>query len=104
MGSGISLEYFFSTTDGGAGTKVPVNVVLTLNLTLGLTLTLTLTLAKVPVNVVGNFALQQGTAGDLLIGLATQMSELHSPQRALYLIDAPIERVEAVLSRNQGEP
>ena len=57
-----------------------------------------------PVNVVGNFALQQGTAGDLLIGLATQMSELHSPQRALYLIDAPIERVEAVLSRNQGEP
>jgi hypothetical protein len=75
VGSGISLEYFFSTTDGGAGTKVPVNVV-------------------------GNFALQQGTAGDLLIGLATQMSELHSPQRALYLVDAPIDRVEACLSRN----
>ena len=74
VGSGINLEYFFSTTDGGAGTKVPVNVV-------------------------GNFALQQGTAGDLLIGLATQMSELHSPLRAFYLIDSPIERVEKVLNR-----
>jgi len=77
VGSGISLEYFFSTVDGGAGTKVPANVV-------------------------GNFALQQGTAGDLLIGLATQMSELHSPQRAFYLIDAPVARVEAVLERKPG--
>ena len=34
VGSGISLEYFFSTTDGGAGTKVPVSVVSTLTLTL----------------------------------------------------------------------
>ena len=76
VGSGISLEYFFSTTDGGAGTKAPVNVV-------------------------GNFGLQQGTAGDLLIGLATQMSELHSPVRALYLIDAPVDRVEKVLGRNE---
>lgn len=75
VGSGISLEYFFSTTDAGAGTKTPVNVV-------------------------GNFAIQQGTAGDLLIGLATQMSELHSPQRALYLIDSPVDRVERVLARN----
>jgi len=76
VGSGINLEYFFSTTDGGAGTKVPVNVV-------------------------GNFGLQQGTAGDLLIGLATQMSELHSPVRALYLIDAPVARVEKCLGRNK---
>lgn len=76
VGSGINLEYFFSTTDGGAGTKVPANVV-------------------------GNFAIQQGTAGDLLIGLATQMSELHSPLRALYLIDAPIATVEAVLGRRE---
>ena len=77
VGSGISLEYFFSTVDGGAGTKVPVNVV-------------------------GNFGLQQGTAGDLLKGLATQMTELHCPQRAFYLIDAPIDRVEAVLQRNDN--
>jgi len=76
VGSGISLEYFFSCVDGGAGTKVPVNVV-------------------------GNFGIQQGTAGDLLIGLATQMSEMHSPQRALYLIDAPVERVEKCLARNK---
>ena len=77
VGSGISLEYFFSTVDGGAGTKVPVNVV-------------------------GNFGIQQGTAGDLLVGLATQMSELHSPVRALYLIDAPVHRVEAVLQRRSN--
>ena len=76
VGSGINLEYFFSTVDAGAGTKVPVNVV-------------------------GNFGLQQGTAGDLLIGLATQMSELHSPVRALYLIDAPVARVEKCLGRNK---
>jgi hypothetical protein len=63
VGSGISLEYFFSAVDGGAGTKAPTNVV-------------------------GNFALQQGTAGDLLIGLATQMSELHTPIRAFYLVRA----------------
>lgn len=73
--SGISLEYLFSTTEGGAGSKVMMNLV-------------------------GNFGVQQGTAGDLLVGLPTQMTEMHSPLRALYLIDAPPQRVEAVLSRN----
>lgn len=76
VGSSISLEYLFSTVNGGAGTKAPMNVV-------------------------GNFGLQQGTAGDLLVGLATQMTELHSPQRAMYVIDAPVARVEAVLQRNK---
>jgi hypothetical protein len=60
-GSAVSLEYLFSTVNGGAGTQAPMNVV-------------------------GNFALQRGTSGDLLTGLATQMTELHSPQRALYLV------------------
>jgi uncharacterized protein YbcC (UPF0753/DUF2309 family) len=74
--SGISLEYLFSTTDGGAGTKVCMNLV-------------------------GHFGVQQGTAGDLLVGLPTQMTEMHSPVRALYLVDAPVSRVKAVLSRNE---
>lgn len=72
--SGISLEYLFSTIEGGAGTKVPMNIV-------------------------GNFSVMQGTAGDLLVGLPTQMTEMHSPLRAFYLIDAPVKRVQAVLAR-----
>jgi hypothetical protein len=74
--SGISLEYLFSTVDGGAGTKAAMNVV-------------------------GNLGVMQGTFGDLLVGLPTQMTELHSPCRIMYLIDAPVARVEAVLSRNK---
>merc|ERR1712232_1117087 len=46
--SGISLEYLFSSTEGGAGTKVPMNLV-------------------------GHLGVQQGAAGDLLHGLPTQM-------------------------------
>lgn len=76
VASGISLEYLFSTVEGGAGTKVPMNLV-------------------------GNFGVQQGVSGDLLVGLPTQMTEMHSPLRALYLIDAPIARVEAVLGRRE---
>ena len=60
LGSAISLEYLFSTTNGGAGSRVPANVV-------------------------GNFGMQQGSTGDLLGGLPTQLSEMHSPQRALAL-------------------
>jgi formate hydrogenlyase subunit 3/multisubunit Na+/H+ antiporter MnhD subunit len=73
--SGISLEYLFSTTDGGAGTKVCMNVV-------------------------GNHGVMQGVSGDLLVGLPTQMTEMHSPLRALYVVDAPVARVQAALSRN----
>ena len=76
VASGISLEYLFSTIDGGAGTKCPMNLV-------------------------GHFGVQQGSAGDLLVGLPTQMTEMHSPLRATYLIDAPIARVEAVLGRRE---
>jgi len=47
--AGISLEYLFSTVEGGAGTKVAMNLV-------------------------GNFGVQQGTSGDLLIGLPTQVA------------------------------
>jgi hypothetical protein len=78
VGSGISLEYLFSTTRDvvhhGAGTKVPLNVV-------------------------GHIGVLQGTAGDLRTGLPSQMTEMHTPLRALYVVDAPVARVEAVLAR-----
>ena len=77
--SGINLEYLFSTisTDHlGAGTKAPLNIV-------------------------GNIGVIQGTSGDLRPGLPAQMTEMHIPVRALYVVDAPVERVEAVLSRRE---
>ena len=51
--SGINLEYLFSTVDvdHGVGTKVPLNVV-------------------------GNVGVMQGTIGDLRPGLPTQMTEM----------------------------
>ncbi len=75
--SGINLEYLFSTIDvdhHGAGTKAPLNIV-------------------------GNIGVLQGTTGDLRPGLPSQMTEMHTPVRALYIVDAPIERIEAVFSR-----
>jgi uncharacterized protein YbcC (UPF0753/DUF2309 family) len=75
--SGINLEYLFSTISvdhHGAGTKAPLNIV-------------------------GNIGVIQGTSGDLRPGLPSQMTEMHTPVRALYVVDAPVERVEAVLSR-----
>lgn len=75
--SGINLEYLFSTIEveqHGAGTKAPLNVV-------------------------GNSAVLQGTMGDIKPGLPTQMTEMHIPVRALFVIDAPLSRVEGVLKR-----
>jgi len=77
--SGINLEYLFSTISvdhHGAGTKAPLNVV-------------------------GNIGVLQGTTGDLRSGLPAQMTEMHTPIRALFVVDAPISRVEAVLSRRK---
>mmetsp|Transcript_116980 Transcript_116980/g.376278 ORF Transcript_116980/g.376278 Transcript_116980/m.376278 type:complete len:1347 (+) Transcript_116980:79-4119(+) len=75
--SGINLEYLYSTTDGGAGTKVVMNMV-------------------------GNFGVMQGaTGGDLLVGLPTQMTEFHTPVRTMFLVDAPLARLEAVLGRKE---
>ncbi len=77
--SGINLEYLFSTIDvdhHGAGTKVPLNIV-------------------------GNIGVLQGTTGDLRPGLPSQMTEMHTPLRALFVVDAPVERVEAVLVRRR---
>lgn len=77
--SGINLEYLFSTIDEehhGAGSKAPLNVA-------------------------GNIGVMQGTSGDLKTGLPTQMTEMHAPVRAICFIDAPVARVDAVLSRRQ---
>jgi hypothetical protein len=54
---------------------------------------------KAPLNIVGNIAVLQGTSGDLRPGLPSQMTEMHTPVRALYVVDAPLERVKAVLER-----
>ena len=75
--SGINLEYLFSTIKGshlGAGTKAPLNVT----------------------SLVG---VLQGVNGDLRCGLPSQMSEFHTPIRSIFIIDAPIARIEAVLER-----
>jgi hypothetical protein len=45
-------------------------------------------------NVVSTFFCQVKT------GLPTQMTEMHIPIRLQFLVDAPVERVEAVLARN----
>ncbi len=77
--SGINLEYLFSTIEAdshGAGTKAPLNIV-------------------------GNVGVLQGTAGDLRPGLPAQMTEMHVPIRALFVIDAPIATLEAVLARRE---
>lgn len=74
---GINLEYLFSTvmaTRHGAGTKAPLNIV-------------------------GNVGVLQGASGDLRPGLPSQMTEMHAPVRALFVIDAPVARVEAVFAR-----
>jgi hypothetical protein len=75
--SGINLELLFSTfgNDHSAGTKAPLNVV-------------------------GHLGVMQGTCGDLRTGLPSQMTEMHTPVRAQYVVDAPPARVEAVLARN----
>ena len=75
--SGISLEYYFSATDPnlmGAGTKAPLNVV-------------------------GHIGVLQGAYGDLRPGLPTQMTETHTPIRSTFVVDAPLERLNAVLDR-----
>lgn len=54
---------------------------------------------KAPLNIVGNIAVLQGTSGDLRPGLPSQMTEAHTPIRALFVVDAPLARLQAVLLR-----
>jgi uncharacterized protein YbcC (UPF0753/DUF2309 family) len=79
----INAQYYFATVDPdvlGAGDK-------TLH------------------NVVGDIGVLQGHAGDLQLGLPWQSVAVgdalyHEPMRALYIVQAPRERVETLIARN----
>jgi uncharacterized protein YbcC (UPF0753/DUF2309 family) len=77
---GINLEYYFSRVDAqqwGAGTKLPHNVV-------------------------GLFAVNNGIDGDLRPGLPSQMTEIHEPIRALFIVEQYKEVVEQLFLRCPG--
>lgn len=72
---GINLEYYFSRVDQqklGAGTKLPHNVV-------------------------GLFAVNNGIDGDLRPGLPSQMIEIHDPIRLLIIIEHDPNVVEKII-------
>ncbi|MFZ9940154.1 MAG: YbcC family protein [Bacteroidia bacterium] len=77
---GINLEYYFSRVDAqywGAGTKLPHNVV-------------------------GLFAVNNGIDGDLRPGLPSQMTEIHEPIRVMFIVEQQQEVVELVFERCPG--
>ncbi len=68
----IGMDYYFSAVDPhqfGAGTKLPLNISSLLGVV-------------------------TGGAGDLRIGLASQMVEKHEPVRVLLLVESPTERID----------
>jgi uncharacterized protein YbcC (UPF0753/DUF2309 family) len=76
---GINLEYYFSRVDAqnwGAGTKLPHNVV-------------------------GLFAVNNGIDGDVRPGLPSQMTEIHEPVRVLFIVEQKISVVNELLA---GQP
>lgn len=76
---GINLEYFFSRTDNqklGAGTKLPHNVM-------------------------GLFAVANGTDGDLRPGLPSQMIEVHDPVRLLVIVEHHADVVLQTIQRHK---
>ncbi len=85
VASWISLQYFASSTDNrafGSGDK-------TLH------------------NVVGGFGVLEGAGGDLRVGLPMQSVHdgrtlFHQPLRLTALIEAPTERIDAVLSKHEN--
>lgn len=77
VGVGIALDYYFSRIQNGylgSGSKVLHNLV-------------------------GGFAVMEGTASDLRTGLAQQMTELHEPMRLLVVVEALVETVTAIYQR-----
>ena len=77
VGAGINLEYYFSTVDNeryGSGSKV------THNLT-------------------GLFGVMDGTSSDLRTGLPLQMVEIHEPMRLQVVVEASIETLSSIYSR-----
>jgi hypothetical protein len=55
--------------------------------------------SKVLHNLVGGFAVMEGTASDLRTGLAQQMTELHEPMRLLVIVEASLQTVNAIYQR-----
>lgn len=84
VGQWINMEYYFSTVDNdvyGSGTKIYHNVV-------------------------GRFGVMSGPQSDLRTGLARQtvmdgQRPFHEPMRMITLIEAPRERIFAILSRQR---
>lgn len=77
VGVGIVLDYYFSRIQNGylgSGSKILHNLV-------------------------GGFAVMEGTASDLRTGLAQQMTELHEPMRLLVVVEALVETVTAIYQR-----
>lgn len=77
---GINLEYYFSRVDNsklGAGSKLPHNVM-------------------------GLIGVANGADGDLRPGLPSQMIEVHDPLRLLIIVEAPKERVNEVIRRDES--
>lgn len=70
----INMDYYFSCVDNdnfGCGSKLPLNLTSLLGV-------------------------MTGSQGDLRIGLARQMVEMHEPIRNMTIIEAPIDRVKRV--------
>jgi uncharacterized protein YbcC (UPF0753/DUF2309 family) len=75
---GINLEYYFSRTDQqrfGAGTKLPHNVL-------------------------GLFAVTNGVEDDIRPGLPSQMIEIHTPTRLLFIIEQDPQLILKILEEN----
>lgn len=77
VGAGINLEYYFSTVD---------------NERFGCT-------TKILHNVVGSFAVMEGTRSDLRTGLPKQMIEIHEAMRLLTIVEARTEVIGKVYAR-----
>ncbi len=84
VGEWINMQYYFSTVDNaayGSGSKVTQNVV-------------------------GKIGIVQGNGGDLMTGLPLQSLQIddehpfHRPLRLLAVIQAPADRVDAILDRH----
>lgn len=77
VGSGINLEYFFSTVDNerlGAGTKLPHNVT-------------------------GLVGVMNGASSDLRTGLPKQMIEIHEPVRLQLILESRLDIVAGIVER-----
>jgi uncharacterized protein YbcC (UPF0753/DUF2309 family) len=75
----INMDYYFSLVDNenfGCGSKLPLNLTSLLGV-------------------------MTGSQGDLRIGLARQMVEIHEPIRNMTIIEAPLERVQNLFESNR---